>query len=222
MFKAGGADRDPEVLQVRHDSAFALHAETLLTDDVLALNGIQHLHLTRIAALRHLFRGTATAALTILDAALRAGLSVSVDPNLRLNLWPDADEMRGIVNTVAARATLVMPGLAEGRLLTGASEADDITVLPTRRGVREVVLKLGADGARAWTAGGETARSRSFAITPIDTVGAGDRFAAGYLVGLLTGVGLQQRLDRRRGWCTRHDPARRQLPCRHAPKSTNC
>jgi sugar/nucleoside kinase (ribokinase family) len=50
-------------------------------------------------------------------------------------------------------------------------------------------------GARAWTAGGETARSRSFAITPIDTVGAGDGFAAGYLVGLLTGVGLQQRLD---------------------------
>jgi sugar/nucleoside kinase (ribokinase family) len=193
MFKAGGADRDPEVLQVRHDSAFALHAETLLTGDVLALDGIQHVHLTGIVL--GISSAARAAALTILDAAVRAGLSVSFDPNLRLNLWPDADEMRGIVNTVAARATLVMPGLAEGRLLTGASEADDIARFYLRRGVREVVLKLGADGARAWTAGGETARSRSFAITPIDTVGAGDGFAAGYLVGLLTGVGLQQRLD---------------------------
>ena len=48
MFKAGGADSDPEVLQVRHASAFAHHAEVLLTDDVLSLDGVQHLHLTGI------------------------------------------------------------------------------------------------------------------------------------------------------------------------------
>ena len=34
MFKAGGADGDPEVLQVRHETAFACHAEVLLTADV--------------------------------------------------------------------------------------------------------------------------------------------------------------------------------------------
>ena len=58
-----------------------------------------------------------------------------------------------------------------------------------------MVIKLGAAGACAWTAGGEVAYSRSFAVTPIDTVGAGDGFAAGYLAGLLTGAGLQERLD---------------------------
>ena len=31
MFKAGGATGDPEVLQVRHDSAFARHADALLS-----------------------------------------------------------------------------------------------------------------------------------------------------------------------------------------------
>ena len=48
MFKAGGADGDPEVLQVRHQTAFAQHADALLTADVLALDGIDHLHLTGI------------------------------------------------------------------------------------------------------------------------------------------------------------------------------
>jgi sugar/nucleoside kinase (ribokinase family) len=33
MFKAGGATGDPEVLQVRHDTAFARHADALLAPD---------------------------------------------------------------------------------------------------------------------------------------------------------------------------------------------
>jgi sugar/nucleoside kinase (ribokinase family) len=193
MFKAGGADGDPEVLQVRHETAFAQHTDVLLTADVLAFDGIDHLHLTGIVL--GISPAARAAALTLLDTALNAGLSVSFDPNLRLNLWPDQQEMRGMINAVAARATVVMPGLAEGRLLTGANEPDDIAQFYLRRGADHVVIKLGAAGARGWTADGETAHSRSFTVTPIDTVGAGDGFAAGYLAGLLAGAGLQQRLD---------------------------
>jgi len=193
MFKAGGADGDPEVLQVRHASAFARHAEELLTSDVLALDGVQHVHLTGIAL--GISPAARAAALTLLDAAVNAGLSVSFDPNLRLNLWPDQEEMRGMINTVAARATVLMPGLVEGRLLTGASEPDDVAQFYLSRGVQEVVIKLGAAGARGWTADGGTARSRSFPVSPIDTVGAGDGFAAGYLAAFLGGGSLQARLD---------------------------
>ena len=193
MFKAGGADGDPEVLQVRHASAFARHAEELLTSDVLALDGVQHVHLTGIAL--GISPAARAAALTLLDAAVNAGLSVSFDPNLRLNLWPDQEEMRGMINTVAARATVLMPGLVEGRLLTGASEPDDVAQFYLSRGVQEVVIKLGAAGARGWTADGGTARSRLFPVSPIDTVGAGDGFAAGYLAAFLGGGSLQARLD---------------------------
>jgi len=193
MFKAGGADGDPEVLQVRHASAFARHAEELLTSDVLALDGVQHVHLTGIVL--GISPAARAAALTLLDAAVNAGLSVSFDPNLRLNLWPDQEEMRGMINTVAARATVLMPGLVEGRLLTGASEPDDVAQFYLSRGVQEVVIKLGAAGARGWTADGGTARSRLFPVSPIDTVGAGDGFAAGYLAAFLGGGSLQARLD---------------------------
>jgi sugar/nucleoside kinase (ribokinase family) len=193
MFKAGGGDRDPEVLQVRHSSAFAQHADALLTGDVLKMEGIDHLHLTGITlGISPVVRA---AAFSLLEAALAAGISVSFDPNLRLNLWPDRDEMLTIVNTVAARASVVMPGLGEGRLLTGHEEPEAVAETYLRAGAGEVAIKLGAAGAFARTADGETARSRSFVVTPIDTVGAGDGFAAGYLAGLLTGAGLQQRLD---------------------------
>lgn len=194
MFKAGGADGDPEVLQIRDQTAFARHADSLLTDEILALDGVDHLHLTGIAlGISPVVRATA---LTLLEAAVVAGVSVSFDPNLRLNLWPDQAEMRTLVNTVAARATVVMPGIGEGRLLTGQDSANDIADFYLHAGAAEVVIKLGADGARAGTADGLTARSRSFSVTPVDTVGAGDGFAAGYLAGLLTGESLPQRLDR--------------------------
>jgi sugar/nucleoside kinase (ribokinase family) len=57
------------------------------------------------------------------------------------------------------------------------------------------VVKLGAEGAQAWTADGQTARSRPFTVTPIDTVGAGDGFAAGYLAAFLGRGSLQARVD---------------------------
>jgi sugar/nucleoside kinase (ribokinase family) len=193
MFKAGGSDGDPEVLQVRHESAFARHADVLLTDDVFAFDGIDHLHLTGIVlGISPVVRA---AALTLFEAAVAAGVSVSFDPNLRLNLWPDQDEMRAVVNTVAARATVVMPGIAEGRLLTRRDDPEAVAESYLNAGAREVVVKLGAAGAQVWTADGQTARSRRFAVTAIDTVGAGDGFAAGYLAAFLAGRSLQERVD---------------------------
>ena len=193
MFKAGGADRDPEVLQVRHQTALAQHADALLTSDVLALAGIDHVHLTGITlGISPVVRAVA---LALLEAAVAAEVSVSFDPNLRLNLWPDRDEMRTVINTFAAQATVVMPGLGEGRLLTGHNDLEAIAKTYLDAGTGEVVIKLGAEGAHAWTADGQTARSRPFAVTPIDTVGAGDGFAAGYLAAFIGGGNLQERVD---------------------------
>jgi len=126
MFKAGGADGDPEVLQVRHQTAFAQHADALLTADVLGFEGIDHLHLTGIVlGISPVVRA---AALTLFEAALAAGVSVSFDPNLRLNLWPDREEMRTVINTVAERATVVMPGGDEAHLLTCHHEPEEFAM----------------------------------------------------------------------------------------------
>jgi sugar/nucleoside kinase (ribokinase family) len=192
MFKAGGASGDPEILQVRGSTAFATHASAVLTPDLLTFADIAHLHLTGIVL--GISPGVRATALTLLDAALAAGRTVSFDPNLRLNLWPDRDEMRSVINTVATRATVVMPGIAEGRLLTGQHSAEAIAGYYLKTGAQEVVVKLGARGASAWTAG-DTAHARAFSVQAIDTVGAGDGFAAGYLNAKLEGADLQVCVD---------------------------
>ena len=157
MFKAGGKDADPEVLQVRGATAFAERARTALTPELLTFAGLTHLHLTGITL--GISRESRAAALALLEAARSHGATVSFDPNLRLNLWPDHDEMRAIVNAVAAQATIVLPGLGEGELLTGHTEPEAIADFYLEAGAHRVAVKLGADGAQAWD-GDQTVTSR--------------------------------------------------------------
>ena len=192
MFKAGGSDSDPEVLQVRTATAFAEHATAVLTPDLLALNGLDHLHLTGITL--GISDAACATAFALLEAARSHGLTVSFDPNLRLNLWPDEGKMRGLINTVASQATIVLPGLGEGSLLTGRREPEAIADFYLSAGAKEVVVKLGRDGAKAWDGHG-TATSIPYLVKPVDTVGAGDGFAAGYLDATLGGLDLQGRVD---------------------------
>jgi sugar/nucleoside kinase (ribokinase family) len=192
MFKAGGGDGDPEVLQVRQGTAFAGHARAALTPELLTMTGISHVHLTGIALAVSAESRAAVGAL--LDAAESAGATISFDPNLRLNLWPDPDEMRAAINGIAGRSTIVLPGLDEGKLLTGRPEPEAIADFYLEAGAREVAVKLGAAGAQAWNGDG-TAVSRPYRVNAIDTVGAGDGFAAGYLAAYLAGQDLQARID---------------------------
>src|SRR5690606_39077589 len=63
------------------------------------------------------------------------------------------------------------------------------------RGVQTVLVKLGAEGARAHTRDGVW-HVPAVPVTAVDTVGAGDAFTAGYLSGLLDGLDLAARRRR--------------------------
>jgi sugar/nucleoside kinase (ribokinase family) len=58
-----------------------------------------------------------------------------------------------------------------------------------------VVLKDGANGARAWWPGGEAA-APGIAVDVVDTTGAGDSFNAGFLSGFLAGQAIPRCLTR--------------------------
>jgi sugar/nucleoside kinase (ribokinase family) len=95
------------------------------------------------------------------------------------------------LNELASLADVVMPGLAEGRLLTGRQEPADIAAFYLARGARRVVVKLGPEGA--FVAG-----DGFHGIVPgvpvrevVDTVGAGDGFAVGVISGVLDGLPLR-------------------------------
>ena len=124
--------------------------------------------------------------------ARAAGRTVSFDPNLRPTLWPSEAEMIECLNRLAASCDWILPGLAEGRLLTGRDSPEAIAAFYRERGARGVVVKLGRDGAyfAAADAAGYVAGVPVERV--VDTVGAGDGFAVGVVSGLLEGLGLAE------------------------------
>lgn len=151
----------------------------------------------RFAAARHLHATGITPALSASAAELaehamrfmRAhGRTVSFDPNLRPRLWPSREAMAAHLNRLAGLADWVLPGLAEGRLLTGLDRPEDIAAFYLDRGARAVVVKLGADGAY-WRTADTDGRVPGVKVDQVvDTVGAGDGFAVGVISARLEGL----------------------------------
>ena len=177
------AGADPHVEYFRRNSA-ASHLSTADFRPGLFLSA-RHFHATGIPpALSPETRELSHHAL----AQMRlAGRTVSFDPNLRPGLWSSREQMVREINRLAFLADWVMPGLAEGRILTGLQAPADIAAFYLDQGVKEVVIKLGADGCYFQTAA-ERGQVAPFPVANItDTVGAGDAFAVGYVSARLEG-----------------------------------
>ena len=182
---------DPEVVYFRRNSAGSRLAPSPATDEYVA--GAQHLHVTGIPLA--LSASTRDFAFRAVDVARAAGATVSFDPNLRPTLWASPEEMVRVVDEMAVRADWVLPGLTEGALLTGRRDADGVAAYYLERGASCVVIKNGAAGASAHTVEGRIDQP-VFPVRVVDTVGAGDGFAAGLISASLEGLDLPGRLRR--------------------------
>jgi 2-dehydro-3-deoxygluconokinase len=121
------------------------------------------------------------------------GVTVVVDPNLRLKLW-GLDEARRVLRDLIGHADMVLPGADEAELLTGESDPLRAATDLLRLGPRLVVTKLGARGALAVHEDGEIEVAGVMLPRVIDPVGAGDAFAAGFLTGQIRGMDLASSL----------------------------
>ncbi len=171
--------------------------------------GPEHLDEAQIAAARHLHVSGVFPALSAstLAATRRAmavarahGKTIGFDPNLRPTLWPSREAMRETINGLAAHADWVLPGIEEGRLLTGHDTPEAIARFYRERGAKRVVVKLGADGAYFDDIDAGCGRIAAFPVAEvIDTVGAGDGFMVGVTSALLEGRGIAD-AARRAAW----------------------
>ena len=92
------------------------------------------------------------------------------------------------LNRLAGLADWVLPGLAEGRLLTGLQSPDEVAQFYLQQGANAVVVKLGAEGAY-WQTGQGCGHVPGVPVARVvDTVGAGDGFAVGVISGRLEGL----------------------------------
>ncbi len=164
--------------------------------DAGLLAGAAWMHTTGMC-LRH--EPVASAVLEGMRIARAAGVPVSLDLNLRLELWGLPREVEAVVAAAVDLADVVFgSGPEEIVPLARAREHDvgsvETAALALAGGSRTVVARLGAGGAVAATATGRLVRGPGFAVTLRNPVGAGDAFDAGFITAMVEGLPLAEAL----------------------------
>lgn len=119
--------------------------------------------------------------------ATRVGTEVVLDLDYRPTQWHDARAFG-----ITCRVTLPLADIAIGtedevKAATGANTGE-AAVERLLQGVRKaVVYKRGGEGASVYTTDGQVYHAEPFQIEVLNTLGAGDAFASGFLYGHLNG-----------------------------------
>ncbi len=133
------------------------------------------------------------AVLHAMQIAAEAGMPVSLDLNLRLELWGWRDHIRETIERAIALADVVF-GSAEEEIVPVARVASvEAAAHIISGGARIVVARRGRDGALAASPGG-TQHAPAFAVTPVDLLGAGDAFDGGFIAARLAGRSVDEAL----------------------------
>jgi sugar/nucleoside kinase (ribokinase family) len=125
----------------------------------------------------------------LLAEARLAGLTTSIDTN-----WDPTEEWDGGLAAILAQADVFLPNAAEAMRISGQADPAAAALALVAAGPGIVAVKLGAEGGLAAAADGTLHRRPALPVTPIDTVGAGDSFDAGFLAGWLGGRSLPDAL----------------------------
>lgn len=104
---------------------------------------------------------------------------VSIDLNFRRALWSEP-QAREEFRHLASLADIVFATETEARIACGSGEVHELAQELAELGAGRAVVKLGARGAVA-SIDGRIQTIAPLAVLAVDSVGAGDAFAAGYL-----------------------------------------
>ncbi|MFG1710130.1 carbohydrate kinase family protein [Nonomuraea sp. M3C6] len=152
------------------------------------LDGVGRLHLSGYVLFAE--PGLRLARLAMAEAAA-AGVAISIDP---ASTGPLRDFGVERFMRESSPANLIIPNLDEALLLSGATTAERAAVLLSEM-YGTAVVKLGAKGATAAVDGAVVATAAGVPAKVVDSTGAGDAFAAGFLTATLHGVSEEAALE---------------------------
>lgn len=126
--------------------------------------------------------------------ARAAGLPVSLDLNLRIELWGLPAGVREAVAQAVALADVVFGSAADeiGPLAGGGLPLAE-AMQALSGGIRTIVARSGASGAAAWD-GTALLSAPALPVTVQNLVGAGDIFNAGFIAARMEGQNVQEAL----------------------------
>jgi 2-dehydro-3-deoxygluconokinase len=146
------------------------------------LEGARHLHVTGITPAISI--GAQEAVLVLMRQARQRGITISFDPNLRQKLW-DGPVARETLMAMLPLCDIFLPGISEAEFLLGPRPEEEYGREFLRLGPTIVALKLGERGSCGFVRD-QTIRAPAVPVAvPVDTTGAGDAFAGGFLSVLL-------------------------------------
>jgi 2-dehydro-3-deoxygluconokinase len=184
-----------------HSAASRMDLDWLSGPPASCIAQAQWLHVSGISmAISSSACDTVLAAMALARAA---GTQVSLDANLRLKLWPLA-RAQACIRQAMGLCDVFLPSYDDMVSLTGLTDAQAIVDWCHAQGARQVVLKLGAEGAIVSTAvsnsnssavspaiGAERSSVAGHRVTAVDATGAGDCFSGNLLARLAAGDSLQ-------------------------------
>ncbi len=118
----------------------------------------------------------------IFGRAKKQGMLVCADMTKRKN----NETVEDIADALSV-IDYLMPNEEEAYLVTGASTPEEAAEIFRRYGVKNVVIKSGKRGCYVENASMKQWISPEKQVLPVDTTGAGDSFAAGFVYGLSEG-----------------------------------
>lgn len=162
---------------------------TLRPDDIKPelFSDVAYIHLTGVFLA--ITKSSLPIVLKILEIAKEQSIPVAFDPNIRLKLWT-IEEARAAYFTIFPYVDVLLTGLDEIEMIV---ENLPLESFAEKYAIGQLVIKDGANGSKAYIAG-EWYEAAPFNVNPVDTVGAGDGFDAGYIYGLMNDYDVQERL----------------------------
>lgn len=162
----------------RHPSA-----DMLMTPEDVARDVLDAVDILHYGSITMISSPAKEATLAAIQYAQQAGKLLSYDPNLRLNLWPDAESARtGMRAGLNTHIVKISSDELDYLLLEGERLSDLWERFPT---LQIIILTYGAEGATLYTRQGDEVQQPGYKMSAVDTTGAGDAFVGGLLVGLV-------------------------------------
>lgn len=164
---------------------WAMTADAMLEEgdvDWQALGRVRVVHVSGVALSQPPLRDTV---LRVMKHARERGAHVSFDPNYRPDIWlGDLARARMMFREALAFTNTVMLGQDEMRPLLGKEDCEALAeeLLSESSSLEYVAMRLGAQGAYVKSRKGEEELVEAFRVDVVDTTGAGDAWAAGFIV----------------------------------------
>lgn len=179
----GGETR---VFYYRENSAASHIVPEDITDEMF--KGVKIVHMTGVTPV--LSSDCMETFEKIFSLAEEKNIQISFDPNIRKKLWADTD-FSAYIQSCVFRAQIVLLGMDEAEYLFGTNREAEIFNSIFKKGKADLIaIKKGGQGAVV-SDGNMTFSIPPFLCDPIESIGAGDGFDAGFLSGILENKNLE-------------------------------